>query len=69
MRQTSETIAQIQSDMCHLVEGQRAELSDQLRQGLEQTGTVMSEGLEESKRMTGQAAERVAQEGKRAKHA
>lgn len=69
MRQTSETIAEIQSDMCHLVEGQTAELSDQLRQGLKQTGALMSEGLEESKRMTEQAAERAAQEGKRAKHA
>lgn len=69
MRQTSETIAEIQSDMCHLVKQQTAELSDQLRQGLKQTGALMSEGLEESKRMTEQAAERAAQEGKRAKHA
>jgi len=69
MRQTSETIAEIQSDMCHLVEQQTAELSDQLRQGLKQTGALMSEGLEESKRTTEQAAERAAQEGKRAKHA
>ncbi len=68
MRQTSETIAEIQSDMCHLVEEQTAELSDQLRQGLKQTGALMSEGLEESKRMTEQAAERAAQECKRAKH-
>jgi len=69
MRQTSETIAEIQSDMCHLVEEQTAELSDQLQHGLKQTGALMSEGLEESKRMTEQAAERAAQEGKRAKHA
>lgn len=65
MRQTSETVAEIQSDMCHLVEQQTAELSDQLRQGLEETGALMREGLEESK----QAAERAPQEEKRAKRA
>lgn len=69
MRQSSETIAEIQSDMCHLVEQKTAELSDQLRQGLKQTGALMREGLEESKRMTEQAAEPAAQEDKRAKRA
>ncbi|MGH6636367.1 MAG: TIGR01841 family phasin [Gammaproteobacteria bacterium] len=69
MRQTSETVAEIQSDMCHLVEQQTAELSDQLRHGLEETGALMREGLEESKRMTEQAAERAAPEAKRAKRA
>ena len=55
VRQTSEAISAIQTDMVHLIEEQTEELSQQVQQGLREAGERIQEGVEEGRRMTQEA--------------
>ncbi|HEX2244935.1 MAG TPA: phasin family protein, partial [Gammaproteobacteria bacterium] len=55
MRQTSEAISAIQTDMVHLIEEQTEELGEQIQQGLKEAGERIQEGIEEGRRMTQEA--------------
>jgi phasin family protein len=55
MRQTSEAISAIQTDIVHLIEEQTEELSEQIQQGLKEAGERIQEGIQEGRRMTQEA--------------
>ena len=59
MRQTSEAISAIQTDMVHLIEEQREEFGEQMQQGLKEAGERIQEGVEEDRRMTQEATKEV----------
>jgi phasin family protein len=55
VRQTSEAISAIQTDIVHLIEEQTEELSEQIQQGLKEAGERIQEGIQEGRRMTQEA--------------
>ncbi|MBA2594486.1 MAG: phasin family protein [Pseudomonadota bacterium] len=59
MRQTSEAIGEMQSELTHLIEEQTAKFTQELEQGLEEAGALVEEGFNEGSRTAEETAKVV----------